>query len=230
LGAARSSADDRLVAAALGWNTEPLDRPPSQPPRSGLEAAMRAWAMCRAGDPEEGYRLLRDHVEDGFTEGWGIWREGADAYDMNVRRTDGPRPRNHATSAALIPCALLFGLLGASADAAYGRLRLAPRFPAAWSNIGVTGIRVADALLELDYLREAGEHVFRVRQRSGRIPVMLVFEPELPVTAVGVVLVDGVPAQLDTRSAGGRTALRVQLPLEREREIRAGGKRIAGTR
>jgi hypothetical protein len=113
----------------------------------------------------------------------------------------------------------LFGLLGATADAPLGRIRLAPRFPAAWSGIEVSGIRAGDASFSLRYQREQRRHSFGLRQDGGRIPFMLVFEPEVPEPSIQSALVDGTAADLTRVGGRGRCGVRVQLPLDRERVI-----------
>jgi hypothetical protein len=226
-----SSSPEELAVAMLDADAGRFYVAPPSAPASSLERALRAWASCRAGDPEAGYLLLRAHMEAGFASGWGIWSNA-----IGSAGPSGSRPghasavcADHTASAALVPCGLLFGLLGASADAPVGRLRLAPRFPGAWRTFEATGIGVGDALVTLRYQRDGGEHRFRVRQESGRVPLMLVFEPEVPEKEVEKSLVDGVEAGLSQRSARGRASVRVQLPLDREREIAVVGKRIAGT-
>jgi hypothetical protein len=88
---------------------------------------------------------------------------------------------------------------------------------------------MGDAQIALVYQRSGSEHRFRIRQDGGRVPVMLVFEPEVPEREVEKSLVDGGEAGLSHRSARGRSSVRVQLPLDREREIKVIGKRIAET-
>ena len=181
---------------------------PAAPAATGAERALRAWALCRAGDPEAGYLLLREHLAAGLASGAGMWPE----------RVDGGGCADHTASAALGPAAVLFGLLGARADAAAGRLHLAPRLPAAWNAFEASGIRVADARVGLRYRRAGREHAFTVEQRSGRMPLMLILEPEIAGEVAGV-RVDGEPAELDCFRRSGRTGVRVQLPLERERTL-----------
>jgi hypothetical protein len=222
---------EELAVALLDVDVSRFYTAPSSDPASSLERALRAWALCRAGDPEAGYLLLRAHMEAGFEGGWGIWGKAIASVGPTGSHPDPATAvcADHLASAALVPCGLLFGLLGASADAPVGRLRLAPRLPGAWRTFEATGIRMGDALVALRYQRSGREHRFRVWQESGRVPVMLVFEPEVPETDVEKSLVDGGEAGLSHRSARGRASVRVQLPLDREREITVVGRRIAGT-
>jgi len=174
-----------------------------------VERVLQAWALCRSGDPDAGYQRLREHLDAGVQAG-GLWSELAE---------DRRSCPDHAAAAALGPAALLFGLLGAEADAAVGRIRLAPRLPTAWGAFRVGGIRAGDARIALDYARVDGAHSYRLRQESGRIPFMLIFEPELPVQAIAEVQVDGQPAELDQFRREGRAGTRIQLPIDRERTV-----------
>ena len=183
----------------------------------GVERALRAWATWRAGDPEQGHDLLVAHATEGFRNGTGLWKE----------RGDGAGCADHSATAALIPAALLFGALGASADAPVGRLRLAPRVPARWNDVSISGIRVGDARVRLGYERNGREHAFRITQESGRMPLMLIFEPDVAEAALERVQVDGVPAELDCSSGGGRSRTRVQLPLDSARMVTLVGREPA---
>lgn len=189
---------------------------PQAPPVRSVDRALRAWALLTAGDPETGYALLRAHLAAGLEGGVGLWPE----------RADGSGDPDDLAAAALAPAAVLFGLLGARADAPAGRVRLAPRFPAAWARFSVTGIGVGDARISLDYVRDEGAHLFTVRQVAGRIPLMLIFEPEVAAAEVGEVQVDGRPADLDRFRRPGRTGVRVQLPLDGDRTVRLDARHI----
>jgi hypothetical protein len=84
----------------------------------------------------------------------------------------------------------------------------------------VSGIPVADSRVWLRYERSGGEHRIRVGQDAGRVPLMLVLEPELPTAAALALEVDGEPADLEcVPLVGERTRIRVQLPLDRERKL-----------
>jgi hypothetical protein len=148
-----------------------------------------------------------------------VWGEGAG---------DDRECADHAASAAVGPGALLFGLFGARADAPLGRIRLAPRIPAGWTSLSVGGIRVGDARIQLRYTVDGAAHTFRVLQDRGRVPLMLIFEPEVAERELPELLVDGAPAELDRLARSGRrSAVRVQLALDRERSITLIGRRGA---
>jgi hypothetical protein len=214
--------EEDLVEAMLTNEARTSFRAPGWEPGGGLERGLRAWALLRSGDPELGYSLLREHLASGFRGGFGMWSEAADVEPNGV---EPAACADHTASAALVPCALLFGLLGAVADAPLARMRLAPRLPAAWKSFEVTGIRAGDASLSLRYERENQRHTFRIRQDDGRIPIMLVFEPEVPAARIDDALVDGPAADLTRTSRRGRSGVRVQLPLASERVITLIGER-----
>ena len=169
--------------------------------------ALTALACLNDGMVERGFALLERHLADGFGGGAGLWPDQDRAHDP--------------ASAALVPFVLLEGLLGARADAHYGRLRLAPRFPEHWLRFTVRGIQIADATVAMTYERVGKDRRFRFDQNSGAVPVTLVFEPLLPVRSDVRAYVDGQPAKLDLRRSrdSERAQLRVQLPLDRQREV-----------
>ena len=195
------------LAAALDLPGRPLYRTPADEPRPGLMRALTALACLNDGMVERGFALLERHLADGFGGGAGLWPDQDRVHDP--------------ASAALVPFVLLEGLLGARADAHYGRLRLAPRFPEHWLRFTVRGIQIADATVAMTYERVGKDRRFRFDQNSGAIPVTLVFEPLLPVQSDARAYVDGQPAKLDLRRSrdSERAQLRVQLPLDRPREV-----------
>jgi hypothetical protein len=206
--AAVASGIETTLAAALDVPGRERFAPPTEDPAPGLLRALTAWACLNAGDLDRGFALFRRHLADGFAHGAGLWPDGARIHDP--------------AAAALVPLVFLEGLLGARADAHYGRLRLAPRLPPHWTRLTVTGIALGDARVRLDYESGGGAHRFRIAQESGAVPVMLVFEPILAVGADVGVRVDGAAAQVDVIPRAGRAQIRVQLPLDREREISIG--------
>lgn len=195
------------LAAALDLPGRPPYRTPADEPRPGLMRALTALACLNDGMVERGFALLESHLADGFGGGAGLWPDQDRVHDP--------------ASAALVPLVLLEGLLGARADAHYGRLRLAPRFPEHWLRFTVRGIQIADATVAMTYERAGKDRRFRFDQSSGSIPVTLVFEPLLPVQSDARAYVDGQPAQLDLGRPGNseRAQLRVQLPLDGQREV-----------
>jgi hypothetical protein len=196
------------LAAALDLPDRPPYRGPAEDPPPGLLRALTAWACLNAGDLDRGFALFRRHLADGFAQGVGLWPDGSRIHDP--------------AAAALVPLVFLDGLLGARADAHHGRLRLAPRLPPHWTRLAVSGIALGDAAVTLAYESAGGSHRFRIAQESGRVPVMLVFEPILAVSADAPVRIDGASASLDVTPEGGRARFRVQLPLDRERELSIG--------
>jgi hypothetical protein len=206
--AAMDGAVDATLAAALALPGRGRFTPPSEDPPQGLLRALTAWACLNEGDLDRGFALFRRHLADGFAHGVGLWPDGSRIHDP--------------AAAALVPLAFLEGLLGARADAHYGRLRLAPRLPPHWTRLTVGGIALRDAEVRLEYEAAGGSHRFRVVQESGAVPVMLVFEPILAVAADALVRIDGATAEVDVTPVAGRAQIRVQLPLDREREISIG--------
>ena len=196
------------LAAALELPGRPRYTPPTADPPPGLLRALTAWACFNEGELDRGFALFRRHLADGFADGVGLWTDGARIHDP--------------AAAALVPLVLLDGLLGARADAHYGRLRLAPRLPPHWTRLSVSGIIIGDATVRMDYEGTGGTHHFRLVQESGAVPLMLVFEPILAVATGAPVRVDGRTAELDALAVGKRVQVRIQMPLDRERSVTVG--------
>lgn len=194
---------EAVLAGGRRWT------PPVGDPDSAVERGLRAWAAYASGYHAEGFRLLRSHLAAAFEVAPGSWRAG-------------PRhPRwDDAAAAGLAPAATLFGMLGARAEAWYGRLRLAPRIPDHWTRAAVESIQVGDARVALAYSRDGDGHTFRIRQVGGRVPLTLVFEPEVPVAGPVRTFVEAAPAEVGREPAGERVRVRLQLPLDRDREVR----------
>ena len=197
------------VAGALGAALELPGRlryvPPLDDPPPGALRALTAWACLNDGHLERGVALFRRHIADGFAHGAGLWPDGGRIHD--------------AASAALVPLVFVHGLLGVRGDAHYGRLRMAPRLPKHWTRLDVSGLAVGDATVRMSYEATAGLHRFRIAQESGRVPLMLIFEPSLPAPSDAVLRVDGTVADVEVGAAWGRARARLQLPLDKEREV-----------
>lgn len=203
-----------ILAALLGVAAPPASRsPPAADAPGGLALGLRAWAAWRTGDPERAGRLWRRHLRSGVRGQRGLWPPmGRTDTDPSACVLDVG-----AVGAAVAP--LVFGFLGARADAAFGRLRLAPRIPGAWEAFEVRGVRMADVRVRLRYRRQESRHTFVVTPAAGRVPPNLVFEPLLPLRKIGGVRVDGEPADLDRYRTGPWTGVRLQLPLDSTREV-----------
>ncbi len=114
---------------------------------------------------------------------------------------------------------LAFGVLGARADAFFGRLRLAPEIPSTWGDLHVRRLCVGDASLSLDYHREEGSYSLLLRPTGGRVPLNVVFEPRFPSREIGAVLLDGAEAEVDRFPWTGGRGIRLQLPVDRDRRL-----------
>ena len=201
---------EHVVASALRVPTAP--RPVTgqttagAPTESGSDL-LRGWVLCAAGRGEEGYPPLRAATRPSRETGSGAYLSGE--------------------AATLLPLALVLGLLGARADAGYGRIRLAPTLPAAWTRFRTDGLAVGDARLDLLYRREAEVRTFTLRPSGGGIPATVVLEAVVP-GGVRAVVVDGRAASVETETVGGRTRVRLQLPVDAERSVRVTGTGAPG--
>jgi hypothetical protein len=110
--------------------------------------------------------------------------------------------------------------LGCEADAAYGRLRLAPRVHSSWGRFEVRGLRLGDAVIRFEHVRERAAHMFHITQEAGRLPLNLVFAPWLPVSRVSAVEIGGTAADAKLSTDRGGMRIECQFPLDPSRDLR----------
>ena len=184
-------------------------RPGGAPP-----AVLVPWVALREGRADAGYAGWRQALAVGLAGG----PAGRGTWDPSPQPGSGAAP-----GAGTLLATLAHGLLGIDPDAPSGRLRIAPVLPGHIRSFTVENIRVAEARVTLEYSREEGLHRYRLQPLGGRIPVMAVFEPSLPLGSVAAIRVDGSEADLEYATEGGRTRLQVQLPLDRTRALEVEG-------
>jgi hypothetical protein len=185
-----------------------------EPPAGPAPRGSAPWTTMGAGRVEAGYAAWRRTVSEGLAGG------------PSGRGTWDPAPvpwSAGAPGAAVLLATLAHGLLGIAPDAPSGRLRLAPALPGHIRSFAVDNIRVAEARVRLEYQREGRVHRYRLEPLGGRIPVMAVFEPSLPLESVSSIRVDGAEADLERSAEPGRVRLRVQLPLDATRTLEVEG-------
>lgn len=127
------------------------------------------------------------------------------------------------TAGAVVLHGLAAGLLGATPDAAYGRLALSPFFPPNWSRFRVRGIRAGEGALDLGYERQGTRVRWTLGPQEGSVPLTVVFEPWQPVTGIREVRVDGAPAELDVVEEGGWSRVKIQIPADGVRVVELAG-------
>ncbi len=110
-------------------------------------------------------------------------------------------------------------MLGVAPDAARGRLRLRPHWPDWLERVKVHNLRLADALVTLEFDRTGNETRYVVEQVAGAMPVRLIFEPRF-AHLVSAVEIDGVSADLQLQPMGGGVVAPVQLMLDHARTLR----------
>ena len=81
------------------------------------------------------------------------------------------------------------------------------------------GIRLGAARVRARYRLGGAGHTFTVEQSDGPVPVNLVLDMGLP-HAPGRTWIDGTEADVETVPWGTGSRVRVQMPLDRLREIR----------
>jgi len=205
-GSAKSDGGREAILSAVFGDVGPGIHRARSGPR-GPERALCAWAHFACGHATEGYELLREHLTDGMRAGTGLWPSGDDSgshYDP--------------IAAALAPAVVLNGLFGARSEAPWGRLRLAPQLPPTWTRASLTGVYVGDARISLHYTSNETTRTFVLEQSEGRVPVDLVFEPSVD-GVVSSVLVDDGPTDIVPETKGGRSRVRLQMPLDGERKV-----------
>lgn len=127
--------------------------------------------------------------------------------------------RRRTLHAARLVRAWVEGVFGADAEAAWGRLTLAPRIGAGWSPLELRHLRVGDARVSLDCRYEGRTHSFLLRQESGRVPLNLVFRPRLPIAGVEEVRIGDELADVAIEAFHGGLEVRCQFPLDPNRRI-----------
>jgi hypothetical protein len=133
---------------------------------------------------------------------------------------DGPGHGHVVTlRAARIVRSWVEGLLGAEADAAYGRLTLAPRIGTGTTELRIRGLRVGDASVSLDYRRQGPSCTFLLRQDRGRVPVNLIFAPRLPMAGVSEVRIGDEAGAVEVKHEPDGLVVRCQFPLDPGRRI-----------
>jgi hypothetical protein len=135
-------------------------------------------------------------------------------------RPDLPGQRHASTlRAARILRSWVEGVLGAEADAAYGRLTLAPRIGRDVGRLAVAGLRLGDASVSLDCRRQGPSCTFLLRQDRGRVPVNLIFAPRLPMAGVSEVRIGDEAGEVEVKNEPDGVVVRCQFPLDPERRI-----------
>ncbi len=112
----------------------------------------------------------------------------------------------------------MHALLGTAPDAPRGRLRLRVCLPDWIEALTIHNIRMADALVTMQYRREGGMHDYAFEQVAGAMPVRLIFEPTFtrPITTARV---DDVAADLNVQPHGQRIIAPLQIMLDDRRRI-----------
>ena len=130
-----------------------------------------------------------------------------------TRILQDPRSLGEGT-AVLAILHLVLGVLGAEADALYGRITLSPLLSPRWTTFRLEGLRV-------------GEGVIDLRPRTGSVPVTMVFQPWFPLGRLRTVRVDGEPVDVDTERDSGWARIAVQLPLDATRSVEVEGEEVS---
>lgn len=121
-----------------------------------------------------------------------------------------------------LPATILFGFLGATGDAPFGRLRLAPTLGPGIDAFEADGIRLGAARVRARYRPDGAGHTFTVNQSDGPVPVDLALDLGLP-SAPERTWIDGKPAEIELAPSGTGVRVRVRVPLDRTREVRIEG-------
>lgn len=199
------------------WWQSLLSEDPAPPVAShGRRAVVEAREACArfVTDPDGAWTTWRQLLSSAPEGG----RATTTLWDPLPDSDPGATNRGAPSLAAELLLAVVHGLLGIRADAAVGRLRLAPRLPSHLRSFGVSGIPVGTSSLGMEYRRDDGLHTFELLPERAAVPPLLVFEPSVPGVVVEM-RVDGETADLETVTAEGRTMVPVQLPVDRPRKL-----------
>ena len=83
-------------------------------------------------------------------------------------------------SEAMVVLPVLAGMLGLHPDATAGVLRLSPSLPAEWPFLLVEGIRIGDALIDVQLERRGDQIATRARLRRGQRVILALRLPGVP--------------------------------------------------
>ncbi len=208
----------RLAAADLtsDWGVRMLSNksPYYEPLNYNYGAAwpfLTGWvaaAMYERNFILQGYGLLQSAVRHTFDNGLGYITELFSG-DLNVWPQEGVAHQGFSSSAVVVP--LLKGLLGLAADAPAGTFAFSPRLPADWARVSVEDIRFGEAVLSIEYRREAAKVTAVIRSRTKK-PVRMIFSPVFgPGTVIGGGLVNGKKAGFEIRKAPGEATVRPEI-------------------
>lgn len=195
------------------WLPTLLSGEPSMPAPDGSpgQAAVlrRAAALFRT-DPDAAWVDWRHELSVGLTGG----PAGPGSWDRLMADED-PAPDS---ATAWILLVLAHGLLGLDPDAPVGRLRIAPRLPQQLTSVEVRGITLGDATLRMKYRQEGPSHLFTLEPEIASVPPLVVFEPSV-YGRIFEIRVDGLIADLNTRSVGPMMVASLQLPIDALRSV-----------
>ncbi len=143
-----------------------------------------------------------------------------------TRILQDPRSLGEGT-AVLAILHLVLGVLGAEADALYGRITLSPLLSPRWTTFRLEGLRVGEGVIDLSYQRTGALAEWRLRPRTGSVPVTMVFQPWFPLGRLRTVRVDGEPVDVDTERDSGWARIALQLPLDATRSVEVEGEEVS---
>lgn len=195
------------------WLAALLAGEPSMPAPDGSPgraAVLRRAAALFRTDPDAAWVDWRHELSDGLTGG----PAGPGSWDPLTADEDGAPD----SATAWILLVLAHGLLGLDPDAPVGRLRIAPRLPRQLTHVEVRGITLGDATLRMEYRQEGVSHLFTLEPEIASVPPLVVFEPAV-YGRILEIRVDGLIADLNTRSVGPMTVAPLQLPIDALRTV-----------
>jgi hypothetical protein len=199
----RAVAEPTAEGRAGGWRTR------AAVALEGLGYRRRATLLRQSADRESGLRLptierSRRADEGNYAEAaYHDWRERVD------RLASG-----RATDSESVPADLVRLLFGAEAEAALGRLTLAPTLPGHLNAFELRNVRVGRGGVDVAYAREDLLHRYRLTPSSGGLPINLTLMPSLLGRGLKAARLGGETVQLDWSVHGPRIRPRLQLPVD----------------
>lgn len=123
--------------------------------------------------------------------------------------------------ASLIACSFFLGMMGTLPDASSGQLTLEPNIPNNLNYFRFRDLRMGLDAVDFAYMEEDGQHTFVIEQNRGRVPLNLIFKPNLSGVEIEQIYIDGELAQLEwwAHAEVGRVATQVQLYLDQKRTV-----------
>ncbi len=139
-----------------------------------------------------------------------------DSFNLKVKN-----PTDHLFLASLSITCFLYGLVGILPDVPSGRVTIGPNIPEESKSFKIQGLHLGPDTIDFSYMRKESEYIFVFEQKRGRVPLNLVFQPNLYGNEIHHIYVDVGLADLEWQAdlQTSRVSTQVQLYLDKQRQV-----------